>query len=169
MKLKSAKRTGRAASACKLVLALPQQASSNLAQWCRVLVRAPRAPRAHLPRLPASAIAAIILTLAATVASMFLIDAAASDWARHLPHWFTDAFEQITNFGLGGWFLFPFGFIVLCLAAVKSPALPRLTQGVLVALGARFGFLFFGDRCAGPVRDHRQADDRPRPPLCRRP
>ena len=49
---------------------------------------------------------------------MFLLDTAASDWARHLPRWFVDAFEQITNFGLSGWFLFPFGFILLCLAAV---------------------------------------------------
>ena len=138
----SAKRAGAAASAasaCKLALALPQQASRNLAQWCHVLVRA---PRAHLPRLPASAIAAIILTVVATVASMFLIDSTASDWARHLPLWFTDAFEQITNFGLSGWFLIPFAFIVLCLAAVTSPALRRLTQGVLAALAARFGFLF---------------------------
>jgi membrane-associated phospholipid phosphatase len=139
--MKSAKRPGRAASASKFARALPQQAARNLAQWCHVLVRAPR-PRAHLPRLPASAIAAIIFTLLATVASMFLIDATASDWVRHLPRWFTDAFEQITNFGLSGWFLFPFGFIVLSLAAVTSPALPRLTQGVLAALTARFGFLF---------------------------
>jgi membrane-associated phospholipid phosphatase len=137
--VKSAKRPSRAASACNLARALPQQAARNLAQWCHALVRA---PRAHLPRLPASAIAAIILTLVATVASMFLIDTTASDWARRLPQWFRGAFEEITNFGLSGWFLFPFAFIVLSLAAVTSPALPRLTQDVLAALAARFGFLF---------------------------
>ena len=32
-------------------------------------------------------------------------------------HGFSEAFERITNFGLGGWFLFPFGFILLFLAA----------------------------------------------------
>ena len=51
-------------------------------------------------------------------------------------------FEQITNFGLSGWFLFPFGFVLLCLAALTSPALPRMTQGVLAVLAVRFGFLF---------------------------
>jgi len=147
--MKSAKRTGRAAGASKLARALPQQASRNLAQWCHVLVRAPRAPRAHLPRLPASAIAAIILTVVAAVAAMFLIDTTASDWASRLPLWFNGAFERITDFGRSGWFLFPFGFIVLCLAAVTSPALPRLTQGVLAALAARFGFLFLAIAAPG--------------------
>ena len=50
--------------------------------------------------------------------------------------------RHITNFGLSGWFLIPFAAIVLCLAAVISPALSRRSQGVLTALAARFGFLF---------------------------
>ncbi len=56
--------------------------------------------------------------------------------------WFIGAFEHITNFGLSGWFLFPFGLSWCWLAAAISPALPRLTQGVLAMLAARFGFLF---------------------------
>ena len=80
--------------------------------------------------------------LIASVACMFLIDTAASAWARTLPQWFEDVFERITDLGLGGWFLFPFGFILLCLAAVTSPRLTRLTQGVLAMLTVRFGFLF---------------------------
>ena len=73
---------------------------------------------------------------------MFLLDRTASDWARHLPGWFIEAFERITDFGLSGWFLYPLGIILLGLAAVASPASPRLAQGVFAALGARFGFLF---------------------------
>jgi undecaprenyl-diphosphatase len=111
----------------------------NFVQWSLVLARA---PLVRTPRFPASAIVAVVLTLIAVIASMFLIDTTATDWARHLPGGFTAAFEQITNFGLAGWFLIPFGFVFLCLAAVASPTLPRLTQGVLAALAARFGFLF---------------------------
>jgi membrane-associated phospholipid phosphatase len=111
----------------------------NFAQSLRVLFRA---PRARLPRPPAAAIAAVGVLLIAIVASMFFVDTAAGTWARQLPRWFIDAFEEITNFGLSGWFLFPFGFILLCLAAVTSPQLPRRTRGVLDALAARFGFLF---------------------------
>ena len=137
-KMQPVQQTAPSASASKTGSALPN-ALGNLAQWSLVLGRA---PRARTPRPLIGAIAAIILALIATVASMFLIDTVAGDWARHLPRWFTDAFERITDFGLSGWFLFPFGFILLCLAAVTSPALPRLSQGVLAMLAARVGFLF---------------------------
>jgi membrane-associated phospholipid phosphatase len=121
--------------------ALPQRIVLNLARWIVALGRAPRA-RARLPRIPAAAVFAVVVTIAAIVASMFFLDAAASDWARHLPQWITDPADEITNFGLSGRFLYPLGFLVLFLAACLSPFLPRMTQGVIVALAARFGFLF---------------------------
>src|SRR5580700_5838103 len=101
-----------------------------------------RRSRARAARERAGAITAVIVMLIASVACMFLIDTAASAWARTLPQWFEDVFERITDLGLGGWFLLPFGFILLCLAAVTSPRLTRLTQGVLAMLTVRFGFLF---------------------------
>jgi membrane-associated phospholipid phosphatase len=125
--------------AYRLGPALLRNVLRNIAQASRVLAGA---PRARLARPAAGAFVAVIVALMVIVASMFLFDAAASDWARRLPLWFTAAFEDITNFGLSGWFLFPFGFILVCLAAVTSPTLPRLTQGVLAALAVRFGFLF---------------------------
>jgi membrane-associated phospholipid phosphatase len=84
----------------------------------------------------------IVIALVAVVASMFLVDAAASAWALGLPHWFDDLFEQITDYGLSGWFLFPFGFVLLSLAVVMSPTLSRGTRAVLAMLAVRFGFLF---------------------------
>ncbi len=119
--------------------ALPQRIAINLLRWSGALARA---PRAKPPRPRPSVIAAIALTLAASIASMFLVDARASEWARHLPLWFTEIFEQITDFGLSGWFLYPLGFIMVSLAAITSTALPRMKQGVLAVLAARFGFLF---------------------------
>jgi membrane-associated phospholipid phosphatase len=136
---KSARPTGSVAGSTSRIATLTRDAVSNFARWSLVLVRAPSAPT---PPVPGSAIAVIALMLVATVAAMFLVDAAASDWARQLPRWFVDMFEAITNFGLGGWFLIPFGFVFLCLAALTSAALPRVTQGVLAALAARCGFLF---------------------------
>jgi membrane-associated phospholipid phosphatase len=116
-----------------------RNALKNLERWS--LAVAPPPPAKMLrPSLPA--IAAAAATLYVAVASMFAVDAAASDWARHEPGWVRDLFEHITNFGLSGWFLIPFGAIVLGLAALMSPALSRRTQGVLAALAARFGFLF---------------------------
>jgi membrane-associated phospholipid phosphatase len=111
----------------------------NFEQWLRALAQP---PRANYRQPTASAVAAVIVTLVVVVASMFLIDARAIDWALHEPNWLRDLFERITDFGLSGWFLFPLGFLLLVVAALNAPELTRLTQGVLAALAARFGFLF---------------------------
>jgi membrane-associated phospholipid phosphatase len=105
--------------------------------------------RAKTPPVRAGAVAAIAVALIASVVSMFFLDTAASDWARHLPRWFVDVFEEITDFGHGSWTLVPLGFIVLCLAAVKSPNLPRMTQGVIAAFAARAGYAFLAIGGAG--------------------
>jgi membrane-associated phospholipid phosphatase len=73
---------------------------------------------------------------------MFFVDAAASEWSRQLPRWLTEASDEITNLGKSGWFLYPLGFILLMLAAFATPSLPSMTQGMIGALVARFGFLF---------------------------
>ena len=122
-----------------MLTALPQRIVNNLARWIGVLVGA---PRARLPHWPAGTFVAIVLTVAVIVAAMFLIDVRASDWARHLPRWLIEFADEITNFGLSAWFLYPLGFILLYLAAIKATSLPRSTQGTLAALAARFGFLF---------------------------
>ncbi len=120
----------------------------NLAQWCVALARPSRAP---VPPFPKSAVAGIVIMLGAVVAAMFLLDAPAVEWARHLPRGAVDAFEQITKAGLSGWYLVPSGVIVLLLAALASPALPRFTWGVLTALAARCGFFFLAIGVPGLV------------------
>lgn len=134
-----AKRAGSLASASRYAAALGLNLVGNLAQWCSVLARP---PRARTPAVPESAIIAVFLALAVTIASMFFIDRAATAWAQHLPQDFRYVFDQISNAGELGWFLVPFGCVVLLLAALTGPDLPRLAQGVLGALAARFGFLF---------------------------
>jgi membrane-associated phospholipid phosphatase len=119
--------------------AFARRFAANLVRAARVVTRA---PRARPPRLSATAVAAAVLTIAAVIASMFFPDTAASEWALNLPRWFADPFQTITKLGLSGWFLYPLGAMLLALAAVRSPALPRFSQGVLAALGVRFGFLF---------------------------
>jgi membrane-associated phospholipid phosphatase len=118
---------------------LIKTALQNLEKWFRILAPIPPASalRPHAP-----AIALTVATLVVVVFSMFQFDVPASAWALHEPSWFNAPFERITNFGLSGWFLVPFGIIVLCLAAIISPALSRMSQAVLLSLAARFGFLF---------------------------
>lgn len=119
--------------------ALAQRMATNLSRWIVVLGRA---PRARPPRWSGGGLIAIALVIAVVVASMFLIDTTAGAWARHLPPWLIDTADEITDFGRAAWFLFPLGFILLCLAAIVTPSLPPMTQGVLGALVARLGFLF---------------------------
>jgi membrane-associated phospholipid phosphatase len=111
----------------------------NLGRWLAVLGHSGRARAAYWP--PSISLG-IALAIPVIVGSMFFVDAAASKWALRLPPDVIDTARQISKFGLSGWLLYPLGFILLCLAAVMTPSLPRLTQGTLAALAARFGFLF---------------------------
>jgi membrane-associated phospholipid phosphatase len=79
---------------------------------------------------------AVVIVLAV----MFLFDTAAINGVGHLPHWIAWSFDQITDFGKSGWFLWPLGILFLGLAAL--PNLPRVPQLVLATLMVRVGFLF---------------------------
>src|ERR1700752_1026862 len=114
-----------------LVLHIPV----NLARWIAVLVRA---PRARLPRVSPGAFAIFVVGLAVIVASMFLFDTKAIEWARREPLWLHDFADEITNYGRSSTFLYPFGFILLVLAALLSPRLTKMSQGVLATLAVRF-------------------------------
>lgn len=121
------------------VVGLLCNAPINLARWCRDLVRP---PTVALRPVGAGRYAAIVVILIAVVALMFLLDAAASTWARGLPRWFISVFGTITDLGLSGWFLFPTGFALLCLAAITLPIWLPTTQDVLTMLTVRIGFVF---------------------------
>jgi len=73
---------------------------------------------------------------------MFLFDSKAIEWARLEPLWLHDLADEITNYGRSSTFLYPFGIVLIVLAAVFSPSLTTLSRGVLAALAVRFGFLF---------------------------
>jgi membrane-associated phospholipid phosphatase len=113
--------------------------SENVALCSRALIRP-----ARLTRLPqSSGIIVVALALVAGAAvSMPLFDATAVEWASGEPHWFRAAFEEITRFGLSGWFLLPCGFALLFLAAVTSLQLSTSARAVLAALGGRIGYVF---------------------------
>jgi len=119
--------------------AVLQNILRNFARWF-ALIAPPPSAKMFRPALPAVTAAAVVILV--IILSMVLLDVAGTDWARYLPQGVRNVFEEVTNFGLSGWFLIPFGAILLCLAALISPALSRMSQGVLAALAARFGFLF---------------------------
>jgi membrane-associated phospholipid phosphatase len=103
-----------------------------------------RPPRLHgrnpWPLAPQQLAIAAGLAVVIFLLVMFLIDAAAINGVGHLPRWIVWFFDQITDFGKSGWFLWPLGILFLGLAAL--PSLPRLPQLVLAAIMLRVGFLF---------------------------
>ncbi|HXX07137.1 MAG TPA: phosphatase PAP2 family protein [Pseudolabrys sp.] len=80
---------------------------------------------------------AIIVFLIVTV----LIDAAAFRGVERLPPWVVSTFDDITDYGKSGWFLWPLGLLFLALSAVP-PVLTSMSQRVLAAVMVRIGFLF---------------------------
>jgi membrane-associated phospholipid phosphatase len=130
---------GEGVSARSALQLFARNISGNVALCARALMRPSRS--AIKARSSGTIAIAVALVVAAAV-SMVLLDARAVDWARGEPHWFRAAFEEITRFGLSGWFLFPCGFVLLFLAAVTSPLLTAPAQAALAGLGARFGFVF---------------------------
>ena len=61
------------------------------------------------------------------------LDAAVSRAAGRLPHWIVVLFDDITDFGKSGWFLWPLGLLFVALAA-SPPVLTPFSQRVLAAI-----------------------------------
>jgi membrane-associated phospholipid phosphatase len=118
-----------------------RRCAGNMAAAFRMLTRSPRIygqnpwPLAGQQFAIAGGLAVVIFLLV-----MFLIDTAAINGVGQLPRWIVLFFDQITDFGKSGWFLWPLGILFLVLAAL--PSLPRVPQRVLAAIMVRVGFLF---------------------------
>jgi len=113
--------------------------ASNLRLWISALVRKPRAKASPIG---IGAFVIFAAAIAVIIASMFLLDAAASEWARHLPPSLMELGDTVSNFGLSSRFLYPLGFFVLLLAALTRRSLPLGARGIMEIFAARAGFLF---------------------------
>src|SRR5262245_65402808 len=77
------------------------------------------------------------------------LDAAASRGAGRLPDWIIGLFDDITDFGKSGWFLWPLGLLFLGLAGLP-PVLTPFSHRGLAALRVRRGLLVTGIGVPGP-------------------
>jgi undecaprenyl-diphosphatase len=73
---------------------------------------------------------------------MVLVDAWAIGEVRHLPPWLVEVLDRLTDFGKSGWFLVPIAALLVLIAAVASPALPRISRLVLAAVSVRLAYVF---------------------------
>jgi len=118
-----------------------RRCAHNIAAAVTVLLRP---PRLHRPWgiAPRQIGVAVVVGLGALLLCMIFIDGASANAAQRLPRWVIWSFEQITDYGKSGWFLWPLGVLFLALAALPHGRLTRISQGVLAALMVRVGFLF---------------------------
>ncbi len=96
-----------------------------------------RNPRRLAPQQLAVAAGLVVL---AFLLVQFVADAAAIKGVSRVPSGLVWLFDQITDFGKSGWFLWPLGVLFIVLAAL--PTLPRIPQLVLATVMVRVGFLF---------------------------
>src|SRR4029079_7274355 len=118
-----------------------RRCAANVMTALNVLARPRRvrAPRSDAYSLPIVAMAAAV-AVAVFLFLAWTLDAAASRGGAHLPRWIISVFDEITDFGKSGWFLWPLGLLFLVLAAL--PPSPPFSQRVLAAVMVRVGFLF---------------------------
>ena len=119
-----------------------RRTARNLAAWLALVVRPRRIAGARLlpPARPLmlGVLAAVILIGAA----MLMLDGRSLAFARTLPVWLVEAFNEITDFGQSKWFLVPFAVLILAAAALAGPAIGRVGTLVVVSLVVRLEFLF---------------------------
>jgi undecaprenyl-diphosphatase len=114
----------------------------NLGGWLALTVRPRRSPAARIvpltARLALAALAAVVLVALA----MLAFDFRAMTFAHTLPLWVVDTFNEITDFGQGGWFLIPIGAFIVLAAILATPAAGRIGNLVIVSLIVRLEFVF---------------------------
>ena len=116
--------------------------AANLSAWFALLVRPRRFRESRLlppyMRLAAGSLAGVLLVGLA----MLVLDAPGVTFAKSLPLWLVESFNEITDFGKSGWFLIPIGGVIVLAAILATPAAGRVTNLVLTSLIVRLGYIF---------------------------
>jgi undecaprenyl-diphosphatase len=135
-------------------------AAPSVARRCADHVRAavdllrrppPVYPRDAWPLTAQQAGMALGVILAVFLVLLVAVDGPAVHAVTRLPRFVIWCFEQITDFGLSGWFLWPLGILFLALAALPAERLTVISQRVLAAVMVRVGFLFLAIGVPGLV------------------
>jgi membrane-associated phospholipid phosphatase len=113
--------------------------------------RAPRRPATGEPMLSVARLALALIAAAALIgAAMLVLDGWALAQQKRMPMWVINLFNEITDYGRSGWFLWPSGILIIALAglAATTRQLARLT---IVSLIVRLEFIFLAIALPGLV------------------
>jgi membrane-associated phospholipid phosphatase len=117
-----------------------RQVGANAQATLATLFRPPR--RALLWPSAGQLTLFIVAAIVAVLAVMVQIDGWSLAHVRKLPGGLVEAFNRFTDFGKSGVFLWPIGLVLIALAMLDTPALPKMPRLVLAAWAVRLGFVF---------------------------
>jgi membrane-associated phospholipid phosphatase len=104
--------------------------------------RSTRPLPAGAPVLSAARLALGLLAAAALIGvAMLVLDGWALGQQKRTPIWVIDLFNEITDYGRSGWFLWPCGILIIALAGLAA-ATQRLARLTIVSLIVRLEFIF---------------------------
>jgi membrane-associated phospholipid phosphatase len=97
---------------------------------------------AGAPMLPAARVALALVAAAVAIgAAMLVLDGWALGAQKRIPIWVIDLFNEITDYGRSGWFLWPSGILIIALAVLAATA-QRFARLTIVSLIVRLEFIF---------------------------
>jgi membrane-associated phospholipid phosphatase len=114
-------------------------------------IRALRRPATGARLLPAARLALGLLAAAALIgAAMLVLDGWALGQQKRMPIWVINLFNEITDYGRSGWFLWPSGILIIALAILAATT-QRLARLTVVSLIVRLEFIFVAIALPGLV------------------
>src|SRR5262245_32828320 len=122
----------------------PRLLLANFTATLATLLRKPRSRAAG--RLawstPARLLICLLIAIVAATFAVAFLDLPAVAWARRLPPAIVAFFDDITDYGKSGWFLYPIGTLLLVIALAAVTPISHFSRLVLATLTVRLGFLF---------------------------
>jgi membrane-associated phospholipid phosphatase len=113
--------------------------------------RAPRRRATGARLLPAARLALGLLAAAALIGgAMLVLDGWALGQQKRMPIWVINLFNEITDYGRSGWFLWPSGILIIALAILAATT-QRLARLTVVSLIVRLEFIFVAIALPGLV------------------
>lgn len=114
-------------------------------------IRALRRPATGACLLPAARLALGLLAAAALIGgAMLVLDGWALGQQKRMPIWVINLFNEITDYGRSGWFLWPSGILIIVLAVLAATT-QRLARLTVVSLIVRLEFIFVAIALPGLV------------------
>ena len=127
-----------------------REVAATLGAWLALIVRPRRFPASRLLPPTRRLVVGAIVGVALVAAAMTFLDARGVSFARGLPPWLVDTFNEITDYGKSGWFLVPLAGLIIA-AAILSPLAGRIANLVLASIVVRLTYLFVAIAAPGLV------------------